>query len=409
MQKRVRNDYMYLKSLSVTELNQYVKKILENDFILRNVLVEGEISNLKLHSSGHAYFSLKDKGGKINCVMFKSDVAFLSFKPEDGMKVNIKGRVSLYDKEGKYQFYVTEMTKKGEGELFVKYLALKKKLEEEGLFDEVYKKEIPKFNRNIGVVTSPTGAAVQDIISVAKRRFEGVNIYISPCLVQGINAPKSIINGIKELEKLKEIDLIIVTRGGGSLEELWAFNDEELARCIFKCKKPIVSAVGHETDYTIVDFVSDVRVPTPSAAAEIAVFDSTKYIALLDEMTIRLQNSMYKHIDAKKYSLNLMKEKLLRNSPEMIVRNKLKDIINTREFLSNKMESTLVVLKEQLAKECALLNSYNPLNVLQKGYSIIQKEDGTTVKGSNMITEDEVYKFTFAEDKVYGRINLLEE
>ncbi|MCM1992744.1 exodeoxyribonuclease VII large subunit [Oceanirhabdus seepicola] len=400
---------MYLKSLSVTELNQYVKKILENDFILRNVLVEGEVSNLKIHSSGHIYFSLKDSGGKINCVMFKSDVAFLSFKPEDGMKVNIKGRVSLYDREGKYQFYVTEMTKKGEGELFVKYLALKKKLEEEGLFDVVHKKEIHKFNRNIGVVTSPSGAAVQDVISVAKRRFEGVNVLIAPCLVQGANAPESIINGIKELEKLKEVDLIIVTRGGGSLEELWAFNDEDLARCIFKCKKPIISAVGHETDFTIADFVSDVRVPTPSAAAEIAVFDCSKYVALLDEMTIRLHNSMYKQLDEKKYSLNLMREKLLRNSPEMVVKNKLRDIINIREYLNNKLDNKLVVLKEQLAKEYALLNSYNPLNVLQKGYSIIQKADGTAVKGSRMISEEEVYKFTFAEDKVFGRINLLEE
>lgn len=399
---------MYLKSLSVSELNQYVKKILENDFILRNVLVEGEISNLKIHTSGHAYFSLKDSGGKINCVMFKSSLMYIAFEPKNGMKVTVKGRISLYEKEGKYQFYVNEMTEKGQGELFAKYIALKNRLESEGLFKESIKKSIPKVNKNVGVVTSGTGAALQDVISVIQRRNKGTNIYVSPCLVQGENAPKSIIKAVNRLEKIKEVDIIIITRGGGSLEELWAFNDEDLARCIFNCKKPVISAVGHETDFTISDFVSDLRAPTPSAAAELAAFDSSGYMSLLNELTMRLDSSFEKYMSLKQSRLELLREKLLKNSPESMLQKKMDDLLTKKKHLTSCMNSRIHIEQQNLSKQYALLNSYNPLNVLKKGYSIIQDKDGSTVRKREEIIEHEIYDITLAEDKVKARV-IMEE
>ena len=261
---------MYIKVLTVTALNGYIKKIIDSDFILNNANVKGELSNVKIHTSGHVYFSLKDAFGKINCVMFKSQASKLRITPRDGMNVIIKGKVSVYEKDGAYQIYCDSMETDGEGQLYLAFQNLKEKLEKQGFLIS-HKKNIPLFPMRIGIITSPTGAAIKDIINVTTRRNLKVNILIYPALVQGINASEDIIKGIKYFNSLKNVDLIIIARGGGSIEELWAFNEEKLAYAIYNSKIPIITGIGHETDFTIADFVSDFRAPTPSAAAEIAV------------------------------------------------------------------------------------------------------------------------------------------
>lgn len=395
---------MFVKSLTVTELNQYVKKIMENDFILRNILVQGEISNCKVHTSGHAYFSLKDSGGKINCVMFRNDLSQVSFEPENGMKVKVKGRVSLYEKEGKYQFYIREMAREGEGELFLEFTKLKKKLQEQGLFDQGYKKMIPESARTIGVVTSDTSAAVQDVITVATRRDKGINLIISPCLVQGEKAPDSIIKAIDKLECMKEVEVIIITRGGGSIEELWAFNDEKLARRIFKCKKPVVSAVGHETDFTICDFVSDLRVSTPSAAAEVVVCDTSKYIAQLNEIMLRLDSGIEYAIDKRINDIRIIHERLQGFSPIRKIDNEIKDVKRYKEMLINRINYRLRMESDELKNAFALLESFNPLNVLRKGYSIIQNEEGEAIKNQDQINDDDEYRIILSKEEIHAKI-----
>src|SRR3712207_3002284 len=246
---------MYMKALSVSDINNYIKKMMDNDFILNNSLIKGEISNFKIHSSGHIYFSLKDLNSKINCVMFKSYAANLKIIPQDGMKVIVKGRISTYVKGGNYQLYCESIQLDGLGELYIAFEQLKEKLQREGLFDMEHKRPIPKYAKKIGVITSPTGAAIRDIINVTKRRNNSVNLLIYPAIVQGVNASRDVINGIEVLNKRNDIDLIIIARGGGSIEELWTFNDENLARAIYKSSIPVITGVGHEVDYTIVDFV----------------------------------------------------------------------------------------------------------------------------------------------------------
>ena len=263
---------MYSKILTVTAVNSYIKKVIDNDFILKNSNIKGELSNVKIHSSGHIYFSLKDNFTKIKCVMFKTKAMDLSFIPKDGMNVVVSGNISIYEKEGTYQLYCNTMEVDGEGELFTAFNLLKEKLEREGLFDINRKKEIPVIPRRIGVITSPTGAAVRDIIKVATRRNENIDILIYPSLVQGINASKDISRGIRVLNNIEDIDVIILARGGGSIEELWAFNEEEVARAMATSKTPIITGIGHETDFTIADFTADLRAATPSHAAEIAVY-----------------------------------------------------------------------------------------------------------------------------------------
>ena len=283
---------MYNKILSVTDINNYIKKIIDNDFILRNSHIRGELSNVKLHSSGHIYFSLKDNYTKIKGVMFKSRAMSLNFIPKDGMQVIISGNISVYDKEGVYQLYCDTMEVAGEGELYLAFNKLKAKLEDEGLFDSSRKQQIPLMPRRIGVVTSPTGAAVRDIIRVAKRRNSKVDILIYPALVQGISAAQDVATGIAALNKIEDIDLIIVARGGGSIEELWAFNEEVVARAIAASKKPIVTGVGHETDFTIADFVADYRAATPSHAAEVSTYSLDSLQEKLEDIKDDMANLM---------------------------------------------------------------------------------------------------------------------
>ena len=299
-----------MKPLKVSEVNGYIKRIIAGDIVLSNLQVEGEISNFKHHYSGHMYFSLKDDKSKIKCVMFKSDNENIGIKLEEGTKVTASGYVSVFDREGDYQIYIRNIETRGTGDLYKAYENLKNKLQKEGLFDEKNKKEIPFLPKKIGIVTSGTGAAIKDIVSIIRRRYPPCNLLIYPTLVQGINAPKELINGLNYLDNLEDVDLIIAGRGGGSIEELFAFNDEDLARTIYNLKKPIISAVGHESDYTIADFVADLRAPTPSAAAELAVPDMSFLYDNLNSKYRSLMNYYNKTIETVKNELRMVEKSL---------------------------------------------------------------------------------------------------
>jgi exodeoxyribonuclease VII large subunit len=370
---------MHIKVLTVSDINNYIKRNFDNDFILNNASVKGEISNIKFHSSGHIYFSLKDESSKINCIMFRGSAKNLKFVPENGMKIILQGRISVYEKEGVYQFYCDEMKLDGLGELYIAFEKLKTKLEAKGLFDKNHKKDIPKYARKIGIVTSTTGAAVRDIINVTKRRNKCIDLVIYPSLVQGLDAAEDIINGINVLNARDDIEVIILARGGGSIEDLWCFNDERVADAVYNSKKPIITGVGHEIDYTIVDFVSDRRAPTPSAAAEIAVFDLNNLL----EKIVNYKNFLNKHIlnilEEKRLRLTTSRKRLDSNSPLVYVVNQYANIEKLRNIMNIKMKSVILSNMEKLNRLKELLDIDNPLNILSKGYSIIQAEDGKVV------------------------------
>ncbi|AWI03786.1 exodeoxyribonuclease VII large subunit [Clostridium drakei] len=365
---------MYIKTLTVSELNGYIKKLVDNDFILGNSNVKGEISNFKLHSSGHIYFSIKDEYSKINCVMFRSSAKNLKFMPENGMKVVVKGRVSVYEKDGAYQIYCNDIEPDGVGELYMAFEKLKSKLQSQGLFEVTHKKKIPSYARKIGVITSPTGAAIRDIINVSKRRNSTIELLIYPALVQGMNASESIIKAIEYLNKVNDIDIIILARGGGSIEELWCFNDEKLAYSIYNSKKVIITGVGHETDYTIVDFVSDRRAPTPSAAAELAVFNLEDLQSKINSYKNNLNNLIDFILKEKKNSLELIKRNLDVNSPYSYIVNEYNNIDRLKELMNIKIKTRLEKEKEKLIKANSLLTAHNPMNILNKGYALIESD-----------------------------------
>lgn len=383
---------MYIKTLTVSELTGYIKKVIDSDFILSNTLVKGEISNFKRHSSGHIYFSLKDDYGKINCIMFKSRAENLKFEPENGMKVVIKGKVSVYQKDGAYQLYCDEIKLEGIGELSIEFEKLKNKLDKEGLFLPSHKKPIPVYSKNVGVVTSPTGAAVRDIINVITRRNNKINIKIYPALVQGMNSAQSVIDGINYLNQVKDIDVIIVARGGGSIEELWSFNDEGLARAIYDSEKPVISAVGHETDFTIADFVSDLRAPTPSAGAEIVSLNLDAANREVEGYRNNLQKYVNMYIESQKHMLELLRRGLEYNSPEAAIANSYIQLDNIKTHLNDKTISRLQFEKEKLSKLNALIAAHNPLNVLNKGYAVIEDENKKTISSIEELAVKEKVK-----------------
>jgi len=378
---------MYIKTLTVSSLNNYIKKILDNDFILSNSNITGEISNFKIHSSGHIYFSLKDEHSKINCIMFRSAAKGLKFIPENGMKVVVKGRVSVYEKDGAYQLYCDEMKPEGMGELYIAFEKLKGKLQNQGLFDEEHKKAIPSYANKIGIITSPTGAAIKDIINVTKRRNRNVELVIYPALVQGINASKDIIKGIETLNGIEDIDIIILARGGGSIEELWCFNDESLALAVYNSKKPIITGVGHEIDYTIVDFVGDRRAPTPSSAAEIAVFNLEEFRSKVVSYKNTISATINMVLMEKKSKLDLMKKNLSNNSPRIRIVNEYNNIDRLREIINIKIKGRIEKDKERLVKANALLSAHNPLNVLNKGYAIIEDKNRNVISNIAVLKE----------------------
>lgn len=378
-----------LRPLLVNEVNGYIKKLFANDLLLTYLSIEGEISNFTHHYSGHMYFSLKDDKSRIKCVMFKGDNQNLDFKPKDGNKVVVTGSVSIYEKDGSYQVYVKKMAPLGKGDLHKAFEELKAKLEKEGLFSSEHKKDLPRFPKKIGIVTSSTGAAIRDMVSIIKRRFPPCDILIYPALVQGDQAPKDIIKGLKYLESREDVDLIITGRGGGSFEELFPFSDEELARYIFSMKKPVISAVGHETDFSISDFVADIRAATPSMAAELAVPDKR---ALLDELK-SLGYGIIRSVDDKLNSLDNELSSHGRSlkflNPESILRDRKLEIDSILKEVEFKLIKKLMTMDKKLTTIKNRINLLNPSIPLEKGYGIIYDDLGNIVKSVSRINKDD--------------------
>lgn len=367
------------KVFTVGQINRYIKNLLENDFILNSLLVQGEISNFKAHSSGHWYFTLKDAQGAISCVIFKQDAMEIPFLPENGMKVILYGHVSLYEKTGQYQLYGEFLEPIGMGALQLAFEQMKEKLAAEGLFDADFKREIPDHVGCIAVITSPTGAAVRDIIQIAKRRDPRVKIAVFPTLVQGENAAEDIVRSLKLANDWGKADVIILGRGGGSMEDLWAFNEEIVARAIFASEVPVISAVGHETDFTIADFVSDLRAPTPSAAAELATEPLESIKADLSELTERLDRDMQAVLTTSKRRLDFLKERPVLKRP-------LEGIRRTQIYLEEKerllLRETLRKLekdRQRLAASEAGLQAVSPFSIMQRGYALLMDAKGKPV------------------------------
>ena len=371
---------------SVTMLNEYIKNIFENNRTLSSVTVRGEISNFTNHRSGHLYFSLKDSDGQIRAVMFRSRAQGLKFMPESGMKVIIHGSVTVYPRDGSYQIYVSSMQPDGIGALYLAYEQMKARLAEEGLFDDIHKKPIPMYPRRIGVITSPTGAAVRDIINVTGRRYPMADIYLYPALVQGAGSEESLVRALDYLDKSGLCDVIIIGRGGGSIEDLWSFNSEKLARRIFDAKTPIISAVGHETDFTICDFVSDMRAPTPSAAAEIAVPDRRELMMRVDQLDERLATALIRSVQRARERLNVLSDRAGADSVRRMLDSKRDEVNYLNEKSALLIRSILQAKRDMLSSSAAKANALSPLSTLSRGYSVAEK-DNVVIKSVNEISK----------------------
>lgn len=364
---------------SVGQVNQYIKNMFVQDFMLRNLCIKGEVSNCKYHSSGHIYFTLKDDRGTMRAVMFAGYRKGLSFHMKEGDRVIVTGSVEVYERDGVYQIYAREIEPDGEGNLYLKFEALKRELEEMGMFADEYKQPIPKYARRIGVVTAPTGAAIQDIRNISARRNPYVQLILYPALVQGDGAAQSIVNGIRALRSLS-VDVIIVGRGGGSIEDLWAFNEEIVARAIFDCPIPIISAVGHQTDWTIADYVADLRAPTPSAAAELAVFDYEQTRQELISMKRQLMRELQRKLTEARVRLNHQNMRLRYLSPQSRLNENRRRAAELEEKLAARMKDVLKEKRQRLMLLSNTLESYSPMRKLCGGYAYVEKEDGRALR-----------------------------
>lgn len=371
---------------SVGQVNRYVKNMFTQDFFLQKVYVKGEVSNCKYHTSGHIYFSLKDETGTISCVMFAGQRRGLGFSMKDGDKVVVGGTVDVYERDGRYQLYAKEITLEGAGDLYERFLALKQELEEMGMFAQEYKQPIPPFVRKLGVVTAPTGAAVQDIRNVSLRRNPCLQIILYPALVQGEGAAESVAKGIRMLDEAG-VDVIIAGRGGGSIEDLWAFNEEVVARAIFECRTPVISAVGHETDFTIADFVADLRAPTPSAAAELAVYDYRSVLEAAGSLRKRLHRAMWGKTELFRERLSGYQTKLSYVSPQNRLREDRQRLLSLEEAVETAMNLKIKEERQRLSVYLERFSGLSPLKKLNQGYSYVADERGKTVTSVDGIKE----------------------
>ncbi len=378
------------KVYTVNELNNYVKTVLDNDENLKYVYVTGEISNFKAHYSGHMYMTVKDETASIKAVMFAGNASKLRFEPENGMKILALGTISLFPRDGSYQLYITAMQPDGAGALSIAFEQLKKKLEAEGLFSPVHKKPIPLFPRKVGVVTSSTGAAVQDIFNVLGRRYPVAEVVVRSAKVQGEGAAQDIAAAIREFNRLNGADVLIVGRGGGSVEDLWAFNEEIVARAVFDSKIPVISAVGHETDYTICDFVADLRAPTPSAAAEIAVPDIFELKADLEAYKAHIYNITKNAISNEKARLETIQKSSAMKDPALKLQDNRRNLAYLGEKLSDITQNTIDKSKHQLSSLAGKLDALSPLGVIARGYGIVSSDDGVVSSVKNIKTGDTV-------------------
>ena len=375
---------MARKVYTVKKVNSYIKNMFTQDFMLNRIYVKGEVSNCKYHTSGHIYFSLKDESGTIACVMFAGQRGGLSFHMREGQQIIVLGSVNVYERTGSYQLYAQEIRLDGEGTLYEKYQMLKQELEEMGMFAPEYKKAIPRYAKRIGVVTAPTGAAVRDIMNISARRNPYVQLLLYPAQVQGEGAKESIVRGIRMLEA-KNVDVIIVGRGGGSIEDLWAFNDECVARAIFDCQVPVISAVGHETDVTIADYVADLRAPTPSAAAELAVWDYRQLQGYLDECRLRMNRSMTGTIRINRLRLKELDVRLSYLHPRHKLQDQQQRLIELEEELRTLMRDRVKEARHRLAIQIEKLNGLSPVRKLNQGFAYVEEADGGVVKSIRQV------------------------
>ena len=389
---------------SVGQVNRYVKNMFIQDYVLRKVYVKGEVSNCKYHTSGHIYFSLKDETGVLSCVMFAGQRRGLAFRMKDGDRVVVGGAVDVYERDGRYQMYAKEITLEGAGALYERFLALKAELEEMGMFAPEYKQPIPRFIRRLGVVTAPTGAAVPDIRNISLRRNPYLQIILYPALVQGDGAADSIVKGIRMLDEAG-VDTIIVGRGGGSIEDLWAFNEEKVARAIFECRTPIISAVGHEVDFTIADFVADLRAPTPSAAAELAVDDMAQVMYTLSSYQERFQRDMREEIEFQRVRLGQYQMRLKYLSPESRLRERRQTLVDFEDTLRRAMDNKLQQYRHRLGIYLERYQGLSPLAKLNQGYSFVADTDGRGITSVSQVKPGDRVEISVTDGVIQAEVS----
>lgn len=388
---------------SVGQINRYVKNMFTQDFILQKIYVKGEVSNCKYHTSGHIYFSLKDETGVLSCVMFAGHRRGLAFRMKDGDRVVVGGAVDVYERDGRYQLYAKEISLEGAGALYERFLALKTELEEMGMFAQEYKQPIPAFIHRLGVVTAPTGAAVQDIRNISLRRDPYLQIILYPALVQGEGAADSIVRGIHMLDQA-EVDVIIVGRGGGSIEDLWAFNEEKVARAIFECRTPIISAVGHETDFTIADFVADLRAPTPSAAAELAVADFRQILQNIAGLRDRMQKAMQRGAELGRAQLMQYQMRFQYLNPEAKLRDNRQRLADLDELLRRAMKNRIAEERHMLGIYLERYRGLSPLYKLNQGYSFVSDREGNGIISTKQVHSGDLLEISVTDGVIEAEV-----
>ena len=388
---------------SVGQINRYVKNMFTQDFILQKIYVKGEVSNCKYHTSGHIYFSLKDETGVLSCVMFAGHRRGLAFRMKDGDRVVVGGAVDVYERDGRYQLYAKEISLEGAGALYERFLALKTELEEMGMFAEEYKQPIPAFIHRLGVVTAPTGAAVQDIRNISLRRDPYLQIILYPALVQGEGAADSIVRGIHMLDQA-EVDVIIVGRGGGSIEDLWAFNEEKVARAIFECRTPIISAVGHETDFTIADFVADLRAPTPSAAAELAVADFRQILQNIAGLRDRMQKAIQRRAELGRAQLMQYQMRFQYLNPEAKLRDNRQRLADLDELLRRAMKNRIAEERHMLGIYLERYRGLSPLYKLNQGYSFVSDREGNGIISTKQVHSGDLLEISVTDGVIEAEV-----
>ena len=385
------------------QINRYVKNMFAQDFILQKIYVKGEVSNCKYHTSGHIYFSLKDETGVLSCVMFAGHRRGLAFRMKDGDRVVVGGAVDVYERDGRYQLYAKEISLEGAGALYERFLALKTELEEMGMFAQEYKQPIPAFIHRLGVVTAPTGAAVQDIRNISLRRDPYLQIILYPALVQGEGAADSIVRGIHMLDQA-EVDVIIVGRGGGSIEDLWAFNEEKVARAIFECRTPIISAVGHETDFTIADFVADLRAPTPSAAAELAVADFRQILQNIAGLRDRMQKAMQRRAELGRAQLMQYQMRFQYLNPEAKLRDNRQRLADLDELLRRAMKNRIAEERHMLGIYLERYRGLSPLYKLNQGYSFVSDRAGNGIISTEQVHSGDLLEISVTDGVIEAEV-----
>lgn len=388
---------------TVSQVNSYIRHLFEEDFALGAIRIKGEVSNCKYHSSGHIYFTLKDEKSSMAAVMFAGNRSGLQFPMKDGDRVTAFGSVNVYERDGKYQLYAREIIQDGIGDLYQRFEQLKKELLEMGMFDAAYKKPLPRYAQKVGIITSPTGAAIRDIINIATRRNPYVQLYLCPALVQGAEAVPSLISGLNRMDAMG-MDVLIIGRGGGSIEDLWAFNEEEVARAIFACKTPVISAVGHETDVTISDYVADMRAPTPSAAAELAVFDYQKFLENVGQFRTTLDRTMMNRYQLCRAKFQYLAARMEKISPVKQLLDQRQQLDYQSDRLKAAMDTKLQFEKHRLKLAAEMLHGLSPMRKLESGFSYVSNEKGQNIRRVEQVKKGEQLQITLCDGELKAKV-----